>query len=198
MNTSGLKWTEEAIIREIELAVDLLKIERMPTSVELKRVFNDSKLINAIRRNGGFKFFADKLNLNQSNCETRIGLFGELHIKGILENKNYYVEKMSVKHPYDLLVNKQVKLDVKTANLTTTDTYSYYSFNLEKSSPTCDIYVFVCIEEEVIQKILIIPSKFLNQTQLSIGKKTKYDVYKDRWDYIDTYNKFYESIKGLI
>jgi hypothetical protein len=43
---------------------------------------------------------------------------------------------------------------------------------------------------------LIIPSKFLRQTQLCItDKESKYDVFKDRWEYVEVYNKFYKWLK---
>jgi hypothetical protein len=90
-----------------------LNIERMPSSVEIKKVTKDSRLSNAIRRHGGYLFWAMKMGTSQSECTTRTGLDGELLIKDILENKSYVVEKMSVKHPYDLLVNGNIKIDIK-------------------------------------------------------------------------------------
>lgn len=99
---------------------------------------------------------------------------------------------MSVKHPYDLLVNSNIKIDVKTARLYTSEHgNSYYTFNLEKKNPTCDIYIFYCVE---IEKILIIPSKFLRQTQLCISENSKYNRYTNRWDYLKIYDNFYKEV----
>ncbi|WP_252233748.1 hypothetical protein [Clostridium sp. ZS1] len=100
---------------------------------------------------------------------------------------------MTTKHPYDLLVNDNVKIDVKSSNKYLSSAgWNSYSFNLEKFNPTCDIYIIYCIQDE---KLLIIPSKFLKQTQLCITDKTsKYDIYKDRWDYIEQYNSFYKTV----
>ncbi|NFI56998.1 hypothetical protein FDA48_11700 [Clostridium botulinum] len=189
----GTQWTSELIKKEIIKVMNALDINRMPSSVEIKRITGNSKLINAIRRNNGFNYWASKLGLLQSKCETRTGFASEIKVKKILEDKGYKVEKMTTKHPYDLLVNDSVKIDVKSSNKYLSSAgWNSYSFNLEKINPTCDIYIIYCIQDE---KLLIIPSKFLKQTQLCITDKTsKYDIYKDRWDYIEQYNSFYKTV----
>ena len=90
-------------------------------------------------------------------------------------------------------VNDNIKIDVKTAHKYKSNTgFASYSFRLEKENPTCDIYYIWCIEDN---KMLIIPSKFLHQKQLCItDKKSKYDKFIDRFDYIDEYDKFYKKI----
>ena len=165
----------------------------MPTSSEIFKVTNDFKLRNAIRRHGGYKYWADKLELSQSKCETRTGLKEELNIKVLLESKGYKVEKMPTRHPYDLLINGNIKIDVKAANKYISPTgWSSYSFNLEKNNPTCDIYVIRCLQDN---KTLVIPSKFLKQNQLCItNKESKYDKFKDRWDYVEKYDRFYKNL----
>jgi hypothetical protein len=191
-------WTDDLIETEIKNVMKALNINRMPSSVEIERIAQNNKLTNAIARHGGFNFWSEKLNLKQSKCETRLGQFGEYYIKELLESKGYIVEKMGIKHPYDLLVNENVKIDVKTSKIykPTNESWSSYSFNLEKEKPTCDIYVFTCLaNEKEVNKILVIPSKFLHQTQLCISTgKTKYDMYKNRWDYIEQYDKFYKTV----
>lgn len=190
--TTGIKWSYQMIKQELIKIMEALDINRMPTSVEIKLVTKDSKLINAIRRHGGFLYWANQLDIGQAPGTTRLGMIGEEKIKLTLESKGYIVDKMSIKHPYDLLVNSYIKVDVKTAKLyTNTKGSSYYTFNLEKSNPTCDIYIFYCVG---VEKVLIIPSKFLKQTQLSIGEDSKYNKYIDRWDYLEKYNKFYKDI----
>lgn len=182
---------------EIKNVMKALSIERMPSSVEIERVSQNNKLTNAIARHGGYNFWSEKLHLSQSKCETRLGETGEYYIKNLLESKDYKVDKMGVKHPYDLLINDNIKIDVKTSKIYSPiqEKWSSYSFNLEKSNPTCDIYVFVCLDGEKVVKTLVIPSKFLHQTQLCIStKKTKYDMYIDKWDYIDQYDKFYKTV----
>lgn len=188
--TIGTQWSTDKIKVEIREVMDALNIERMPTSVEIKKVTKDSRLVNAIKRHGGYLHWATVMNISQSECTTRTGLEGELLIKNILENKGHTVEKMSLKHPYDLLVNGNIKIDTKVSHKYKD---KYYTFNLEKSNPTCDLYIFICEDDEE-RKFLIIPSKFLHQTQISISDNSKYNLYKDRWDYIETYNSFYKSV----
>ena len=189
----GIKWNDELIEHEINKVKDVLGIDRMPTSIEIFNVMNNHSLTNAIVRYGGYKYWANKLNLKQSKCETRTGLKEELNIKELLERKGYKVEKMSSRHPYDLLVNDNIKIDVKASNKYKSDKgWSSYSFNLEKNNPTCDIYIIRCIQDD---KTLVIPSKYLRQSQLCItDKESKYDIYKDKWDYFDKYNEFYKKL----
>ena len=190
----GKRWSEEDIISEIYKVMKVLEIDRMPSSVEIERVMGNTSLSNIIAKRGGFNKWASKLHLNQSKCETRLGLYGEEMIKKFLENKGYIVEKMSVKHPYDLLVNGNIKIDVKTSNKYTNPTgWSSYSFNLEKKNPTCDIYVLICNDDN---KKLVIPSKYLKQKQVCItDNEIKYEHFKDKWEYVELFDKFYKFIK---
>ena len=195
--THGKKWSHSEIKDEIYKVMKCLNINRMPTSVECNRVTGNSRLSSVINRRGGFNWMSNNMGLEQSKCETRLGRDTEIKIKEMLESKGYKVKQMCVKHPYDLLVDENVKIDVKASHKYKSQTgWSSYSFNLEKSNPTCDIYVVVCIDEEgSFEKILVIPSKMLRQTQLCItGGNSKYDIYKNRWDYIEQYSNFYENI----
>lgn len=195
--THGKKWSHADMINEVYSVMNALNIKRMPSAKECDLVTGNTGLSNVIAKRGGFEWLSHYLKLDQSKCETRLGRQVEKHIKMILEQQGYKVEQMSVKHPYDLAVNDVVKIDVKAANkYHSKNSWTSYSFNLEKSNPTCDIYVFVCIgDDKYYERILVIPSKFLNQTQLCIsGSVSKYDTFKDRWDYIEQYNKFYKSI----
>lgn len=182
---------------EVYKVMKSLNINRMPTTRECDLVTGDAGLSNAIAKRGGFKWLAQYLKLKQSECETRLGRNVETYIKDFLISQGYEVEQMGIRHPYDLLVNNTTKIDVKASNKYHSDkNWTSYSFNLEKRNPTCDIYIIVCIDDDKsYEKILVIPSKFLNQTQLCIsGSDSKYDIYKERWDYIEQYNKFYKSV----
>lgn len=192
--THGIKWTHDNIKKEIYKVMKTLNINRMPSTEEIKLVTNNSALTNAIRRHGGYLYWANELKLEQSNCNTRVGMDGEYAIKSILEGIGYRVEKMSVKHPYDLLVNGNIKIDVKTSNKYTSNSgWSSYSFNLEKRNPTCDIYVLICNDDN---KKLVIPSKYLKQTQVCItDNESKYEHFKDKWEYVELFDKFYKFIK---
>ncbi len=191
--THGIRWNDETIEKEILKVKDSIGIDRMPSSNEIISVTNSNGLNNAIARHGGYLYWANKLGLSQSRCETRTGFIGELTIKEILENKGYEVKKMPCKHPYDLLVNGNIKIDVKAANVyNSPEGWSSYSFRIAKDNPTCDIYVLICNDSK---KIMVIPSKFLKQTNVCItAQSSKYDSFVDRWDYIKQYDNFYKNV----
>ena len=69
----GTKWTNTKIESEIKKVQKALEICRMPTSDEIKMVTKNTKLLNAIRRNGGFLVWSIKIGTKQSECETRLG-----------------------------------------------------------------------------------------------------------------------------
>lgn len=190
--THGIKWSDTKIKEEIYKIMKTLNINRMPSCNEIKIVTKETSLCNAIMRNGGVKKWANILNLSLSECNTRTGQDAEYKIKSILENKGFKVDKMQLKHPYDLLVNDNIKIDVKISNKYKSDKgWNSYCFNLEKKYPTCDLYILNCNDDN---KILIIPSKFLKQTQVCItDKESKYDKFINRWDYIRYYDDFYKS-----
>lgn len=187
------KWSDDKIAEEIIKVKMALNIERMPTRTEIEIVTNDSALTNKISKTGGTKYWANKLNLDLKDSETKLGQEWEMYVKSELDNLGYEVEKMTTKHPYDLLVNNNIKVDVKVSRYYKGKGFKYHTFNMEKKYHNCDI--FICIgldEEDHVVKILVIPSKYLmNKKQLSVGIESKYDKFNDRWDYIDKYSNFY-------
>ena len=193
----GIKWNDDLIAKEILNIKDKLEIDCMPSYGQINKIRKSTDLSNKIAKTGGINKWAKKLNLKIIKSETRIGKRGEKIIEEILKTKGYDVKNVSEKKfPYDLIVNNDIKIDVKLSHLYKGCNGNFYSCNLEKKIPTCDLYIIICENDDMsINKILIIPSKFLHITQLSIGEiESKYNKYIDRWDYIETYNKFYNSI----
>lgn len=189
------KWNEYKIEKEIRNTMKFLNIDRMPTVSEMKVATRSYGLGLKVTRNGGTNYWADKLGLELKNSETKFGNEWEIKMKEGLERRGYMVEKMSTKHPYDLLVNNNIKIDVKASRYYHKDNFKFHSFNLEKKYHNCDIFIFVGLADEAddIEKILIIPSKYLmGKKQLSVGLTSKYDKYQDRWDYLEKYSDFYK------
>jgi hypothetical protein len=197
-HTHGIKWTEEKIIEGIKNAMDKLGIGTFPTSSQLKNFYGHCGLCNKISKTGGFYFWANKLGLKLKDSDTNVGLQWELICSSFLNGKGYKVEKMSTRHPYDLMVNQNIKIDVKTAYLYTTKKgYSFYTFNLEKKYPSCDIYVCYCLnDDKTIKKTYVIPSALVGRiNQLSVGEhQSIYDKFIDKWEYIQVYDTFYKSL----
>lgn len=195
-HTHGTKWTSEMVKEEIFKVMTALGIERMPSRSEIESITGNASLTCKISKSGGFYYWADKLGLDRKESGTLLGNKYEYIIKDELTTKGYSVEKMSIKHPYDLLINENIKVDVKVAKpYITPDNSRYHTFNLYDGVPTCDIYIATSLDEnDEIEKVFVIPSKYANKTQLSIGNISKYDKYINRWDYIEKYNQFYQEL----
>lgn len=73
------------------------------------------------------------------------------------------------------------------------DAGNFYSFNLEKRFPTCDIYALLTISED--KKVYIVPAKNAMQTQISIGENESiYHKYLNQIDIVNDYVNAFQSI----
>lgn len=190
-------WTQDKILLYVKACMSATGLTRMPSRSELSEYYGNDKLTNAIRRfPGGYYKIAEILNVEMKESETQFGKYGEDLATKLLEEHGFAVERMSTRYAYDLYVNGSVKVDVKTARLSkTSGTAFYYSFNLEKRFPTCDIYFLIARNEDG-ESIYIVPAS-INQTQIRIGeKKTKYIKYQDRYDIIADMSKAFASAKS--
>jgi len=193
--THGIKWTDEKVKDELEKVIKALNLNRMPSRSEIEKVMQSASLTGHISKTGGFKNWAEKLNLYIKDSETKLGREYETRTAELLKTKGYEVERMSMKHPYDLLVNLNIKIDVKVSNLYRGPKGEFHTFNLEKYNHNCDLFICVCVTDEEIKKVLVIPSKFImGISQLSVGSTSIYDVFKDRYDYIEKYDSFYNKL----
>ena len=199
--THGRKWSEDEVKKEIMNIVETLDLKHFPTKSQIINFYGNNSLANKISRSGGSRYYADLLRLEIVNCESEFGnFFEEFAIDEILENTGFSSLHTKARYPYDLLTNGNIKVDVKAsmkvknkkANL------PYHSFNLEKRGPTCDIFIFYCLNEDTeIEKRVIIPSCLLSgKTQVGMGGLSKWDAYMDKWEYFDMYSKFYDSVKS--
>ena len=186
----GFRWNDEEILKKLRKVIEELKIDTMPTKTQMNKVTGSYALSCAVSKHGGFKKFAEILGLEIKVSESKFGEEYEFLFMGhVREKTGLKVEKMPIKHPYDLLVGDSVKVDVKVSNITSTSV-GYYSFNLEKNNPTCDVFACYCLNEcKKIEKLYIIPSSVLKgKTQLSLGiKRSKYDNWLDRWEVLTRY-----------
>lgn len=199
--THGKEWNEENTKEAIMEIVNSLKLKHFPSKRQIIDFCGNNALANRISRSGGSRYYADLLKLEIVNCESEFGnFFEELAIDEILENTGFSSLHTNVRYPYDLLTNGNIKVDVKASKKVKNKNanFPYHSFNLEKREPTCDIFVFYCLDENMeIEKRVIIPSCLLSgKTQVGIGGLSKWDAYIDKWEYFDIYNKFYDSVKS--
>lgn len=191
-------WTNEKIEKEILRVVEKEKLKTFPTHSLMNKSTGAFSLSCAISKHGGTEYWAKKLGLEIKRCESQFGKEKELYCMEYIENNfGFYCELCPPRHPYDILVNENIKIDVKVSRLYKGATGRYYTFNLEKKMPTCDIFVCYCVDDEDnIKKTLIIPSCYISGlTQLSLGEmSTRYNKFVDKWEYLNTYDEFYREV----
>lgn len=190
------RWNDENIENAIKEVMEIAKIDVMPTHTTIFSVTGNYGLTNAIRRHGGSRYWAEKLGLEIKPCESEIGFKYECECMNFLTELGYDCELTKVRYPYDIILNNNIKIDVKCGNLYRGIQGNYYTFSLEKSKPTCDVYVCYCVKDNKKQKVYVIPSCVLSsKTQLSIGeKRSKYDKYIDNWKILKKYDEFYSEL----
>lgn len=119
-------------------------------------------------------------------------------ISDIYENIGLNSVQTSSRHPYDLLTDSSVKIDVKASKEFTNNCNSKaFTFNLEKKNPTCDIFLLYCLnDDETYRKVLIIPScSIIGKTQIGVGENSKWNRYENRWEIIKQYSEFFRKYK---
>ena len=192
----GTKWSDALVQQKIEHVMEKLDLTTMPTRSMIVNVTGNQSLVNEITRSGGVIGWAERLGIEHRGIETTMGTRFEKTCMEFIQSKyDFNVEMMKAGYPYDLLVNDNIKIDVKSSRMYQ-GKHNMYTFNLEKRFPTCDIFVAYCIDEENrIIRTYVVPSKVLSGiTQLSIGiSKSKYDIYLDKWDVLLKYDEFYGS-----
>ena len=197
MKETEKKWNDELIESELKKCIKALQIARMPASSEL-RMLKREDLHNAISRSDlKYSGWSKRMNLKLKDSETTKALRYELLIKTKLEGFNdLTVEKMSTKHPYDLLINGCVKVDVKVAAPHHHFGPRAHTFGLNKKYATCDIYICVALSDEGnIEKFFIIPAAHVQITTLNICGDSKYNKYTNQWDFVNHFvNRYEEAI----
>lgn len=193
----GIRWNEELIENTINDVIDKAKIRTFPTHKQMDEITGSMALTNAVSRHGGTRYWAERLGLDIKPSESKLGEEYELKCMEQIKHFGYRCEKMPVRYPYDLLVENNIKVDVKCGNLYKGAAGEYYTFNLEKKKPTCDIFVCYCIDGNEIKRVMVIPSCELSgKTQLSVGKnKSMYDKYIEGWKYLRLYDEFYSGLR---
>ena len=191
----GIKWDDALIENGIIAVMNKSKIKTFPTHKQMDELTGSMALSNAVSKHGGTHYWAKKLGLDTKPCESKFGEEYELKVMDYIKHFGYRCEKTPVRYPYDLLVENNIKVDIKCSNLYHGKQGEFYTFNLEKTMPTCDIFVCICLTG-ALPRTYVIPSSVLSgKTQLSIGKETSiYDKYISQWVYFRKFNEFYKKI----
>lgn len=139
--------------------------------------------------------------------ELAIGELGERKTKEKLESLGFAVRDMNKEenkiHPYDLLVDAKIRLDVKTANCMSNNVWYFSLSNKPENgnreserfiklkngrmkkilSNSCD-FLILCALKDGKQKYHIIPSNKIPKDcpSICLTTKGKYSVWENRWD----------------
>jgi hypothetical protein len=197
-NNSYNNLSKENFIKEsIKTTMIKLNLNRMPSFNEIKETHeNSEKILNLIRRNGGYRRWAEELDLELKDCDTKLGTDFEFIIMNSLIEKGFKTDKMPFKFPYDLLINDVTKVDIKTANLffDKNRNRSMYKYTINKEYHTCDFYIFVALKDDnSILKTLVIPSHIINSQNVSIGIKSKYDIYDNKFELLNKHSNLIKN-----
>jgi len=188
---------DDEIKNRIYYIIQQLKINRMPSRSEVLSIEQNQNLHNAIIRGYGYYTWAKMLNLEIKDSETLMGVSYQKICMNQLIQMGYRVEETTMKAPYDLVINGNIKIDVKSGCAYLDECgCRLHTFGINKKLPTCDLYILYALDENGtnIEKVFIIPSKELKLVSMCIGTNSKYNCYINKWEYIDLYNKFYQAI----
>ena len=192
----GKKWSEKLVKNSIVGCMNHLGLSRMPTLDEMKGYTGDSSLSNAVSHYGGVRKFSKEIGTSLKTGDTINGWVVEEMVYDMLKEHGYKVRRMTAGENFDLLVNDTVKIDVKSGKQYLLDRYKITTFGINNKHPHCDIYILLDYHNEKVGRVLFIPSVILSiSTTMSIGAKSKYDKWINRFDVIDKYILFYEEIK---
>ena len=195
----GRKWTDDYTRDSILRVMEHLGINTFPTHSEMKNFYGNSSLTNHISKTGGTRKWAEGLGLPIKQCESELGNDYELFaMKEIQSHVGLSVKQTKPRYPYDLLVDESIKVDVKVSYPFLNNSGSHANtFNLEKKDPTCDLFIFYCLDlDGEISKTLIIPSCITSGiTQIGVGRDSKWDCYIDKWEYFIEYSLFISNLR---
>ena len=189
----GIKWTDDKIMKEVLSVMKTLNISRFPTKSECNSVTESTALSNVISKRFGWYKLAEMMGLSIRECETTTGKEFEEVAKNILSEKGFAVERMVQNHPFDLLVNETVKIDVKASNLYNGTNGDYYSFSLGYKNHSCDFFMLLELNNEEVVKVMIVPSvDVMNIKQISVGVvDSKYHKYTDCYHFITNLSNYW-------
>jgi len=149
-----MSWTDDLIASHLINAARGL--QRMPSANEL-RALGQNALAMAVSRRGGFRYWAERLNLPLKGTETHRGQAVETHVAAYLVGLGFDVKSQTTRAPFDMLIDGCVRVDVKSARYgdyirkdarkRTPQRTKGFAFGLNKVPPTCDLYVLCGVDE---------------------------------------------------
>lgn len=202
MRDYGDKWTDAEIKDSISMVIFGTGIDHFPTHKEMDNYFGNRALSNRVTKSGGTKRWAKEFNLPLKQCaKSSFGdKYEEQAEKDIKTETGINSKRTTVRYPYDIYAGNGIKIDIKASMPAKGRKFDIWNFNLEKKIPTCDFYIFYCVDNELnIVKRVIVPACVIEGIkQVGIGTLSRYDSYIERWDLIKTYDDFLKEIKSKV
>lgn len=190
------KWTPNKVVEEVLKVKDALNVDRLPTRSECDLVTNSKSLSNAITHYFGWYGLAEKLGLPLKKSKTTTGKTMESLADDLLRKKGFNVQRMTQNHPFDLLINNCVRIDVKASHIYHGENGDYYTFALGKKFHCCDFFMLSELNDlnEIIRTMIVPATSVMNKSQISVGiVNSKYFKYTDRYDCIEKLIRFYSD-----
>jgi len=191
----GIRWSDDLMKEKVFEVMKVLMINRMPSARETEMVLGNSSLSNRIAKTGGFYKLAKKLKLEIKDSCTKTGIINENRAEKLVKDKGWVVNNTSVKYAFDLLIDNNIKVDVKSSNPFFNAKEKSHIFGINKLNSSCDLFILIALNtESEIETVYIIPCSKITETTLKIKSDGKYDKYINRWDYFNIYHEFYLTL----
>lgn len=199
-HSHGRRWGVESIERQIRTMIEDLDMTTFPTHSEMDAYYGNDGLSNRVSKTGGTKYWAAEFGLPVKTCESSFGdKYEIIAMNDVEKHTGLSCVQMIPRYPYDILVDKHIKVDVKVSRQKASRTRSIVNnFELAKRDPTCDVYMLYCLDlHGDLTKTIIIPSCITSgQRSIGVGEESKWNAYKDNWELFLQYAGFYKSLTG--
>ncbi len=167
------KWTDDLIddgLREISKSYG-----RMPSAKEM-RAHGANDLACAVSRRVGYLKAAHRLGLKIKGSETHRAQAIESLAAAYLAERGYRVDRQTCKAPFDLLVNGEIRVDVKSGKRTA----GGYVFAGIKNGADCDVFMLCGVDDSnaMIWRYFVPASEARVQT-ISIRPTGKYGRFRE-------------------
>jgi hypothetical protein len=181
---SRTQWSDAAVFTaSTEIAE---RLGHFPSNNELRKMGRND-LACAITKRGGIFVWAERIGIpRRRDTDSDFGWLGERAVCRILRERGYRVrDGFPLRHPFDLLVNDVVRVDVKVASrasyMGSTSLCSGWFFRIGKP-PQSDVIALHLID---LEDTFLIPASVCPHSNITITTAGKYEQYRNRWEVID-------------
>jgi hypothetical protein len=193
-------WTLKRIRSAIQPTVD--EFGRMPTKKEL----DDRGLtkLSSVVSNKGYQIVANALGIDMKDCTIRQALNKENEVIEIIREMGLKAEPTAYKAPFDILVENQLRIDVKMGSRSTKRPNQFIFRMDAKNYQSCDLYILCATEGESRDTVDtywipadLIPFIKTTDTGLSISSAPRWHLWRNNLNILHSMLKK-ESISSSI